>query len=163
MRAIGRRLRGAAGAASTHLGTAGFLLASFAGSALLVLPLKHAIGRARPSLFDHDGYPYFKSFAFEDQFLSFPSAHAAMAGSLACSLGLLFPRLRALSITMGLAIPVTRLFVGAHWASDTIVGWAIGTSFSLWLAHRVAQHGLLFGYDDNGLLRRSKRPTPSAA
>jgi membrane-associated phospholipid phosphatase len=139
-----RRLRGNAGDDSALIRAASFILLSFAGPALLVLPFKHAIGRARPVLLDHHGHLFFRPFAFDDHFSSFPSAQAAMAAGMACSLGFVFPKRRAAFIAIGMVVCATRQLVGAHWASDTIVGWAIGTSFSLWLAHRVAQHHPLF-------------------
>ncbi|WP_244430599.1 hypothetical protein [Rhizobium sp. CF142] len=37
--------------------------------------------------------------------------------------------------------------IGAHWASDTMMGWAIGAAFTFWLAHQFARRQLVFRYE----------------
>ncbi|MBB3659986.1 membrane-associated phospholipid phosphatase [Rhizobium sp. BK650] len=41
---------------------------------------------------------------------------------------------------------------GEHWASDTLMGWAIGVAFALWIAHAFARRRLVFGYGLDGKL-----------
>lgn len=81
------------------------------------------------------------------------SGHSATAAAMALSLALVFPRLRALFVTAGVLICVSRQLVGMHWMSDTLTGWAVGAAFTYWLAHAFARRGLMFRYDDFGRLR----------
>lgn len=132
---------------------AAFIFLSVAGGGLTALLLKYAIGRARPVLLDSEGYLSFQPFAMHSDFASLPSGHSATAAAMALSLALVFPRLRALFVTVGVLICVSRQLVGMHWMSDTLMGWAVGAAFTYWLAHVFARRGLMFRYDDFGRLR----------
>jgi membrane-associated phospholipid phosphatase len=135
---------------------AGFAFFSVVGGGLVDLLLKNVIGRARPVLFETYGHLHFKLFAFSSTFASFPSGHSSTAGAMAMSLCLLFPRFRSVFIAMGVLICLSRLALHAHWASDIVMGWAVGIAFSYWLAHFLARRGILFGYDPDGFLRRQR-------
>ena len=77
---------------------------------------------------------------------SFPSGHALLSAvfylTVAVMLTRAFPqkRLKALVLGVGvllaLLVGVTRIYLGAHWASDVIAGWAVGAAWAmvLWLA-----------------------------
>ncbi|MCA0369337.1 MAG: phosphatase PAP2 family protein [Proteobacteria bacterium] len=77
---------------------------------------------------------------------SFPSGHALLSTvfylTVAVMLTRAFPqkRLKALVLGVGvllaLLVGVTRIYLGAHWASDVIAGWAVGAAWAmvLWLA-----------------------------
>ncbi len=140
---------------------AAFIFLSVAGGGLLALLLKYAIGRARPVLLDSHGYLSFHPFAMHSDFAALPSGHSATAAAMAISLALVFPRLRALFISAGVLICLSRQLVGMHWMSDTLMGWAVGAAFTYWLAHVFARRGLMFRYDDFFRLRpRRTRFTP---
>lgn len=76
---------------------------------------------------------------------SFPSGHALMATVFYLSLGVMltraFPRRRLKAYALGvglliaLLIGLTRIYLGAHWASDVFAGWSIGAAWAmlLWL------------------------------
>jgi undecaprenyl-diphosphatase len=76
---------------------------------------------------------------------SFPSGHALLATVFYLTLGVMltraFPqrRLKAYAlgaaITIALLIGVTRIYLGAHWATDVFAGWSIGAAWAmcLWL------------------------------
>ncbi|MFK0161484.1 phosphatase PAP2 family protein [Rhizobium sp. NPDC090279] len=131
---------------------AAFVFLAVAGGGIVDSLAKNIIGRARPELLDTNGAFSFKPFAFQADFASFPSGHSATAGAMAMSLALVFPRLRPVFMPVGVLICLSRQWVGAHWASDTLMGWGVGVAFALWLAHAFARRRLLFTYDASGRL-----------
>lgn len=131
---------------------AAYIFLSVAGGGLAAALSKNIIGRARPDLLPVDGDFYFRPFAFNADFASFPSGHSATAGASALSLALIFPVLRPFVIPLGVLICLSRQMVGVHWASDTLMGWAVGAAFALWLAHLFAGRGMLFAYSAEGRL-----------
>jgi undecaprenyl-diphosphatase len=83
---------------------------------------------------------------------SFPSGHALLATvfylSIAVMLTRAFPRQRfkifvlGVGILMALLVGLTRIYLGAHWATDVFAGWAVGSAWAmvLWLvAYGVAR------------------------
>ncbi|MEG1451426.1 phosphatase PAP2 family protein [Brevundimonas sp.] len=76
---------------------------------------------------------------------SFPSGHALLATVFYLSVGVMltraFPRTRVKAYALGwavvlvLLIGLTRIYLGAHWASDVAAGWGIGAFWAmlLWL------------------------------
>ena len=76
---------------------------------------------------------------------SFPSGHALLATvfylSVAVMLTRAFPRQRfkifvlGVGILMALLAGLTRIYLGAHWATDVFAGWAVGSAWAmvLWL------------------------------
>lgn len=76
---------------------------------------------------------------------SFPSGHALLATVFYLSVGVMltraFPRAPMKAYTLGwavvlvLLIGLTRIYLGAHWASDVLAGWGIGAFWAmlLWL------------------------------
>lgn len=138
---------------------AAYVFMAVAGGGLLASLVKNAIGRARPSQLAEYGSFYFKPLAFDADFASFPSGHSATAGAMAISLALVFPKYRPCFGPVGALICISRQLLGAHWCSDTLMGWAVGAAFALWLAHVFAARRLLFTYNVDGCLRprRSRR------
>lgn len=129
-----------------------FIFLSVAGAGISSALAKNVIGRARPELLAIDGPFYFRPLTFNSEFAAFPSGHSATAGAMAMSLALAFPALRPFVIALGVAICLSRQMIGAHWASDTIMGWAIGAAFTFWLAHQFARRQLVFKYGSDGRL-----------
>ncbi|MFN7129041.1 MAG: phosphatase PAP2 family protein [Brevundimonas sp.] len=83
---------------------------------------------------------------------SFPSGHALLATvfylSVAVMLTRAFPRQRfkifvlGVGMVMALLVGLTRIYLGAHWATDVFAGWAVGSAWAmvLWLvAYGVAR------------------------
>ena len=121
-----------------------YVFASVAIAGIVVNLAKRAIGRARPEMFSTDGVLSFRPFAGNVDFESFPSGHSNTAGALAMSLALLFPRFRIAFLIGGLLLASTRVFVSAHYPSDMITGFLIGTWFAFLIAHAFARRDFLF-------------------
>ncbi|MDH4103452.1 MAG: phosphatase PAP2 family protein [Thermoleophilia bacterium] len=110
----------------------GFLLATFAGSQIVVALLKDWFDRPRPDFGSAVGLP---------SSASFPSGHAtagaASLGAVAVLVAERLPSQRArlwlwaLVVTGGLAIGVSRVVLNVHYVSDVLAGWCLGVA---WLA-----------------------------
>lgn len=110
------------------------LVASSAGSGVLVFTLKAFFQRGRPDvvipILPADG-------------LSFPSGHALVSAALYPTLGVLLAltvrplRLRlyviAASAALALLIGATRVYLGVHYATDVLAGWTLGLAWALLL------------------------------
>lgn len=116
------------------------LFAGFAiiGSALLNLGAKQLFARERPSLWE--------SIAPESSF-SFPSGHAMGSMTLACMLVLLawhtrwrWPMLGATSIFVVL-VGLSRVYLGVHYPSDILAGWAAAITWTAAIYLLVFPHG----------------------
>jgi len=111
----------------------GAILAGVAvGERFLLDGLKLALDRARPAL---DAHPVLTHSS------SFPSGHAAntMAVFLAVALIAVPSRWRreavTIAVAMSVAIGLTRPYLGVHWPSDVLGGWALGATIALLGAH----------------------------
>ena len=112
--------------------------------------LKHYFGRVRPD---------FSQGGARLESLSFPSGHSSgIATLVTVALVLAWPllagRARHLALAAGIAlvllVGLTRMWLGVHFLSDVLGGWALGVGWSLLTA-------LLFGAFAEG--RASLRPT----
>lgn len=111
------------------------------GSLAITIAGRVAVGRARPPL-SAAVPPYEHSF-------SFPSGHATNAVVVAGIIGyLLMTRAARTSTRVVIAVLATlyavgigasRVYLGHHWASDVMAGWAIGLA---WLAMVITGHRL---------------------
>ena len=98
--------------------------------------LKAFYERERPALVTHDSYVYSHSF---------PSGHSAMAAAvfliLATVTASVEPRRRTKALIYGVAVSgvlaggVSRVYLGVHWPTDVLGGWALGSGWALaaWL------------------------------
>jgi len=117
--------------------SASLLALGLVGGVLLSEGLKAVFERERPPA---------AAQAVETINASFPSGHALMATvfylSIAVMLTRAFPRRRFKAFVLGVGIllavlvGLTRIYLGAHWASDVFAGWAVGAAWAmaLWLA-----------------------------
>ena len=118
--------------------TAGWLVTAVVLVAPLTSLLKQYFGRVRPPF--EDGGARYES-------LSFPSGHSSgIATLVTVALVLLWPlvgaRARRWSVLVGVVLVVlvglTRMWLGVHYLSDVVGGWAFGLAWTLGTA-------LLFG------------------
>jgi undecaprenyl-diphosphatase len=114
-----------------------FLLVAVVGGTLLTMSLKDFFNRERPSAVPH----------LVDAFLaSYPSGHSLMAAVVYLTLAVLVARTikrrRAKIYCVGAAlllsflVGVSRIYLGVHYPSDVVAGWAGGTAWAVlcWLA-----------------------------
>lgn len=116
--------------------SAALLVIGLTGGVALSEGLKALFERARPPAAFQ---------AVETLNASFPSGHALLSTVFYLTLGVMltraFPRKRLKAFVLGSAILIalliglTRVYLGAHWASDVIAGWSIGAAWAmaLWL------------------------------
>ena len=105
--------------------------ASGTGMALGVL-IKHIYQRPRPTLVPH---------LVEVTSSSFPSGHATDSAIVYLTLGALLARavpegapriyVLAAAVAITLLIGCSRVYLGVHWPSDVVAGWAIGAAWAL--------------------------------
>ena len=116
-----------------------FMLVATVGGALFSHVLKEIFARQRPELASMTAYT--GGYAF-------PSGHAMTAAVTYLTLGILFAStlersaLKAyvigVAIVLAVAVGISRVYLGVHWPSDVIAGWAAGTVWALlmWLIAR---------------------------
>jgi membrane-associated phospholipid phosphatase len=106
---------------------------------VLTVAIKLAVERPRPTL-----WPWMQSVSG----FSFPSGHAMVSAAFFPLLGWLATRARrgALGYAIGLLVAayvgVGRLYLGVHWPSDVLAGWALGLAQSgtaIWWLSRPAR------------------------
>lgn len=118
-----------------------FAFTSIAVSGVLVNLLKVALGRVRP------GGPFelvvgsFLGPTLADYARSFPSGHATTLGAVAAVTALLAPRLLVPMALLAVAVAISRLLVGYHFASDVIAGLLLGWASVELTRHVFARRG----------------------
>ncbi|MEW6227523.1 MAG: phosphatase PAP2 family protein [Bacillota bacterium] len=100
--------------------------------------LKAIFGRARPEA--GEGPYAFSGPGVREGYNSMPSGHSAAAFALATVLARQYPKYKVLFYTGATLVAVSRVYVSAHWPSDTLIGAAIG----VWSANQVMGRSRLF-------------------
>jgi undecaprenyl-diphosphatase len=114
--------------------TALLVVVASVGGILLGAALKYGFGRPRPDLVSHGAMVYTASF---------PSGHAMMSAIVYLTLGTLLasvePNVRIKLYLFGVALLLTalvgisRVYLGVHWPTDVVAGWAAGLAWALLL------------------------------
>jgi undecaprenyl-diphosphatase len=129
---------------------AGLLFAAVAGGEALNLGLKNLVDRPRPEMALR---------LVQVHSASFPSGHAMAASIFYLTVGTLLarfaPRRRekvyviAATATCTLLVGFSRVYLGVHYPSDVLAGWAAGTGWALlcwagigWIERRSAEPGI---------------------
>ena len=119
-----------------QLNAALFLVLAIGGGQLLTSLLKLGFDRPRPDLVPHGTLI---------QTASFPSGHAMMSAVTYLTLGAILVRaqpqrvlkvyLIALAILLTVIVGFSRVYLGVHWPTDVLAGWALGAAWALlcWL------------------------------
>jgi membrane-associated phospholipid phosphatase len=132
------------------LSTAGYVFVSVAGAGLVADLLKNVLGRARPKLYDVVGHFDFHFFAFDPAHASIPSGQAINIFAFATVIAILWPRGRLLLYTLAAWIAASRVFVGAHYFTDALLGAVLGVAFPYFVRDRFAARRWLFEYAPDG-------------
>ncbi|WP_327284102.1 MULTISPECIES: phosphatase PAP2 family protein [unclassified Streptomyces] len=99
---------------------------------LLNVPLRALVARPRPYM-EHDGLDVLAPHSGPGDF-SFVSGHATLAMALGVGLFLANRKLGLIGIGLALAEGVCRVYLGVHYPTDVIGGFALGTAVVLVLA-----------------------------
>lgn len=111
------------------------LLSVMVGSLAMNL-LKRGFDRPRPGLVEHGTLV---------QAASFPSGHTMMAALVYLTLGILVARTQpkkrvrafiiSISVLVTFLVGVSRVYLGVHWPTDVLAGWALGGTWAMlfWL------------------------------
>jgi undecaprenyl-diphosphatase len=116
--------------------------------------VKRLIGRVRPPLLDSVGTLDFRAFANDWSYESFPSGHATTIFAFAMVVGFLMPRLFIPAFLLAMLVGISRIAVGAHYASDVIGGALCGILIAYGVRHVFAWRRWLFEIRPDGTIVR---------
>jgi undecaprenyl-diphosphatase len=112
---------------SPHRALAAVLLWAAIGAADLVSVrvVKPQVARPRPCSADpvHVAYPLGCGGG-----QSFPSSHASDSAAAAAIFAWAVPRLSAVGVALVVLVGVSRVYLGVHWPTDVLAGWALGAT-----------------------------------
>ncbi len=107
------------------------VLGATIGGTILVTVIKLIVGRARPNVVPA---------LMTETSLSFPSGHSAMSAVVYLSLAALLARMEfsykikiyimTIALLLTFMIGLTRIFLGVHYPTDVLGGWAIGIAWA---------------------------------
>ena len=108
------------------------IILSVGGGVLISETVKALYDRARPDLVPHGAEVYSASF---------PSGHSMMSAVVYLTLGALLARTQAdrgvkryivtLAVMLTVLVGTSRVYLGVHWPTDVLAGWALGGAWAL--------------------------------
>ncbi|MEP7241158.1 MAG: phosphatase PAP2 family protein [Devosia sp.] len=131
----------------------GFVFLGVGLPGLVTNILKHLIGRGRPVHFAETGLWAFRPNWADWSYQSMPSGHTTTAFALAFTLGFFSRRFWLPLLVLAIGVGISRVVVGAHYPTDTLVGAGIGTLGAYVLRWVFAQRGWLFRRAADGTIR----------
>jgi undecaprenyl-diphosphatase len=137
----------------------GFVFAAIALPGLFVTVVKRLIGRARPFIGgDADPFLYLP-LGWRPDYASLPSGHATNVFAALIAVGLVWPRLRGVTLVYALIIAASRVIVLAHHPSDVIAGALVGMLGALLVRDWFAARRLGFVLESDGSVRTLPGPS----
>ena len=132
-----------------------FLAVAMLGGLLVSLALKAGFHRPRPDLVSHGSMIYTSSF---------PSGHSMLSAIVYLTGGAMLAMLHrrrsvriyilACALLATLLVGISRVYLGVHWPTDVLAGWAGGAAWAAlcWLVARRIQirNGLDWGLEPRG-------------
>jgi undecaprenyl-diphosphatase len=124
---------------ANKFGTAFLVAVAIIGGSILEQVMKIGFNRARPTVVPQ---------LVAEHSLSFPSGHAMLSAITYLTLGALLAHAQtqlrmkvfmlAAGVVLTLLIGFSRVYLGVHWPTDVLAGWAAGSAWALvfWLASR---------------------------
>lgn len=113
-------------------GTALMAFVAVGGGVVASLVLKDFFDRPRPELVPHGSHVYTQSF---------PSGHSMLSAVTYLTLGAVLARIQTrrllkayillLALVVAALAGVSRVYLGVHWPSDVVAGWAAGSFWAL--------------------------------
>jgi undecaprenyl-diphosphatase len=104
-----------------------YFLIAFIVERFIYFVLKNSCRRNRPA----DAINGFSSFIVPSDKFSFPSGHTSAAFLFSILVASQFPVLFPFLLVWGLLIAMSRVFLGVHFPTDTLVGAVLGSSIAL--------------------------------
>jgi|GEM_PF-1333572 len=139
------------------------MLASLILTNALVRVVKVILGRSRPDIFLTNGIYHLKLISFQRVFSSLPSGHAATIAVIMGFLAARYPRYSLFYICLSVITSLCRVFIGAHYLSDVLVGNFLGFYIS-WILyyHFQVENPSYLDYTKEDILWK-KRRIPSSS
>ncbi|TCS41371.1 phosphatase PAP2 family protein [Reinekea marinisedimentorum] len=104
-----------------------YFLSAFVIERLIYFVLKNSFRRNRPQ----EAIDEFSSFIIPSDKFSFPSGHTSAAFLFAVFVGYLIPALLPFLLVWAVLVALSRIFLGVHFPTDTVVGAMLGSGVAI--------------------------------